>query len=206
MKAKAKRYMVWCSRAAIALKSKLYMLVAAIYTRLFVRRYPEHTTVDILPMYNWMMAKEMGEQHYLLMLKDYDRKIKCRNNLAELFEKIEMQVSDLSEIEEDSQELLRKDRELLLMRIRMFLKKEKQLLTKYKIKQNDFDRYIESTKKSTVEIDKLKSSIIYQTAVMEKHMKFAIDLKSTSVRRWYSYVDIMQREAKEYQKNKLKSK
>lgn len=143
-------------------------------------KQPKHyTSIDDLPQYNWRMISEKNDLSFLLINKHqkFD-KVK----IGKVFEQIKDEYIDTFGINENYKKILELKKNIACLELEMAATGERFIKNHIKIATIELNSLLKATDKSKP----------YETTVrLSKHMGFAINERTISVREYAEMVEVM---------------
>lgn len=143
-------------------------------------KQPKHyTSIDDLPQYNWRMISEKNDLSFLLINKHqkFD-KVK----IGKVFEQIKDEYIDTFGINENYKKILELRKDIACLGLEMASTGNRVIKNWIRISQLELDNLLSTSNKSKP----------YETTVrLSKHMGFAINERTISVREYAEMVEVM---------------
>jgi hypothetical protein len=143
-----------------------------------------YTNIEQLPLFNYVQIVQNLDYKYLL----YDTETKITAEIAdkiqESWENINTEIIDYMGVPEQMQELLRLKKSIALLRVEKIKTDNNSLESIIEIKEKELQNYYENNNKTDIYED---------ITAVEMTLKMQIDLQKTSVKRYLSYIKILQK-------------
>lgn len=149
---------------------------------LFNKKEKFYTSIDELPIYNWFKIKSENNLKWLQKGSDYLLTKKNTQKAIAIFDLIQDEFIKSFGINEEYKYVLEKQRDLLILKSDLILQEDTSLLTFIEIAEKELELISSDDKQSPNGINDGKVNI-------EKYLGFKIDLKTTTVLEYYSYVE-----------------
>jgi hypothetical protein len=152
---------------------------------LFKKKLNFYSTIDDLPVYNWFQIQKTNDLVWLLKesktLSD-DNKIQ----LEAIWREIYFEFLDTFGIPEQMKEILSLKRDIAVLNARMYIDSDSSLLTFIEIKEYQLAKLTASN-----EVNSVGNVRVY----VEKFMGFKLNEKEISVKEFYQYIDVINKDA-----------
>jgi len=139
--------------------------------------------IDDLPLYNYSKILDTGDLRYLIVDSDAYNLIEVtedeQKELFKVWESICDQITDFVGISENMKQVLKLERTIAYLRIEMITKGDKSIETIINIKELELNQLKPKNKKS------IDESVV----LLEVFLKMPINMKLTSVKRYYGYIN-----------------
>lgn len=143
-----------------------------------------YTNIEQLPLFNYVQIVQNLDYKYLL----YDTETKITAEIAdkiqESWENINTEIIDYMGVPEQMQELLRLKKSIALLRVERIKTDDNSLESIIEIKEKELQNYYENNNKTDIYED---------ITAVEMTLKMQIDLQKTSLKRYLSYIKILQK-------------
>lgn len=143
--------------------------------------------IDELPIYNWFKINQTNDLTYLLKEKHEVNKRQLPV-LERAFDKIYREYIDTFGVPEQLREILILKRDIRVLEIDIVLTGDFSLQTFIDIKRRELEQLLQKPKEEKVSINDVK-------AYVEKYMGFRINERECTVKDYYTYVEVLKREA-----------
>lgn len=153
------------------------------------RRYKKkvYKSIDELPLWNWFRIQETNELKYLFK-ENVSKWEFFIFQLAEVWENLYNEFINTFGISDSLREVLQIKKEIAVMRYKMVADDSNAYLQTFiNIKEYELKQIL-----GRLEKQEFTSAKVY----IEKYMGFRIDLKTTSVKEYYEYLKVLEKEAK----------
>lgn len=143
-----------------------------------------YTNIEQLPLFNYVQIVQNLDYKYLL----YDTETKITAEIAdkiqESWENINTEIIDYMGVPEQMQEILRLKKSIALLRVQKIKNDDNSLESIIEIKEKELQNYYENNNKTDIYED---------ITAVEMTLKMQIDLQKTSLKRYLSYIKILQK-------------
>jgi hypothetical protein len=142
-----------------------------------------YRNIDELPVWNFLRILKTEDVRYLMVLEDYYQlpSIEDMSELNEIWDEVSGQIIDINGINEDTQELFRLQKEIILGYINIHSTGDIGELTSLKIMQKRLER-LSATSNKKVDFETL-------IVDMEVEFKMQFDLTKMTVSKFYKYIN-----------------
>lgn len=140
-----------------------------------------------MPVYNWMQLNENFDIKYILK-KDLRIGFFSKVALSLIWKKVYYEYIDKFGFTEEFISLLEKKRDIALKKIDMMLNGDRSLNTLIKIDEIELAKMID--------VGKGKTTFMEIKVHIEKFFGFHLDLKSTTVAEFYTYLDVIKKDGR----------
>ena len=143
-----------------------------------------YSDIEQLPLFNYVQIIQNLDYKYLLF--DIETKITAEiaDKIQESWENINTQIIDYMGVPEQMQELLRLKKSIALLRVQKIKTDDNSLESIIEIKEKELQNYYENNNKTDIYED---------ITAVEMTLKMQIDLQKTSLKRYLSYIKILQK-------------
>ena len=150
-----------------------------------IKEYRVYSSIDTLPLWNYQQIIDKDDLSYLLKLDDYLEKPNIDiDKLQQTWDVINCEIIDTFGITDKYRVILKLEHEIVKFRLKAAVESDKTLETVADIKEKELKQQLEQNK--TMKIDEL-------IAVIETNFKFQLDEHKTTVKKFYSYLKLMER-------------
>jgi hypothetical protein len=143
-----------------------------------------YSDIEQLPLFNYVQIIQNLDYKYLLF--DIETKITAEiaDKIQESWDNINTQIIDYMGVPEQMQELLRLKKSIALLRVERIKTDDNSLESIIEIKEKELQNYYENNNKTDIYED---------ITAVEMTLKMQIDLQKTSLKRYLSYIKILQK-------------
>jgi hypothetical protein len=143
-----------------------------------------YSDIEQLPLFNYVQIIQNLDYKYLLF--DIETKITAEiaDKIQESWDNINTQIIDYMGVPEQMQELLRLKKSIALLRVEKIKTDNNSLESIIEIKEKELQNYYENNNKTDIYED---------ITAVEMTLKMQIDLQKTSLKRYLSYIKILQK-------------
>jgi len=154
--------------------------------KVLVKELKCYTSISDLPIYNWFKIHETNDLKYIL-IEEQKVGFMRQEELSVVFSKIYDEFLDTFGISDDLKRISELRRDIRVLEIDMYLYNDMSKETFIDIKKAELDSIVYG--KSKAKLNDVKGYV-------EKYMGFKLDDKITAVKDYYSYIEMMNLEAK----------
>lgn len=144
-------------------------------------------SLDEMPIYNWFKIQELHDLSYILIarrtLLEYEEAI-----VKEVLSKLTNEFMDTYGLSDEYRKIMRLMMDIRALELDLFISQDRSLLTFIEVKKKELQ--ITQQKKNSID----HSEVIVH---VKKYMGGNLDLKKTSVKEFYSILNVMKKESKE---------
>ena len=143
-----------------------------------------YSDIEQLPLFNYVQIIQNLDYKYLLF--DIETKITAEiaDKIQESWDIINTQIIDYMGVPEQMQELLRLKKSIALLRVEKIKTDNNSLESIIEIKEKELQNYYENNNKTDIYED---------ITAVEMTLKMQIDLQKTSLKRYLSYIKLLQK-------------
>jgi hypothetical protein len=141
-----------------------------------------YTSIDELPVYNWFKIQETSDLNYLVKGSETGEVL----TLASIWQNLYREFLDTFGISDALRKSMELKRDIEMLYIEMAMTDDKSLMTEIKIKEWEQQESVKT--QTTVKYNEVK---VY----VEKWLSFKLDEKTTTVKEYYSYLQVLEKEA-----------
>lgn len=143
-----------------------------------------YSNIEQLPLFNYVQIIQNLDYKYLLF--DIETKITAEiaDKIQESWDNINTEIIDYMGVPEQMQELLRLKKSIALLRVEKIKTDNNSLESIIEIKEKELQNYYENNNKTDIYED---------ITAVEMTLKMQIDLQKTSLKRYLSYIKILQK-------------
>jgi hypothetical protein len=143
-----------------------------------------YSDIEQLPLFNYVQIIQNLDYKYLLF--DIETKITAEiaDKIQESWDNINTEIIDYMGVPEQMQELLRLKKSIALLRVEKIKTDNNSLESIIEIKEKELQNYYENNNKTDIYED---------ITAVEMTLKMQIDLQKTSLKRYLSYIKILQK-------------
>lgn len=143
-----------------------------------------YTNIEQLPLFNYVQIVQNLDYKYLLFDTETKITAEIADKIQESWENINTQIIDYMGVPEQMQELLRLKKSIALLRVQKIKNDDNSLESIIEIKEKELQNYYENNNKTDIYED---------ITAVEMTLKMQIDLQKTSLKRYLSYIKILQK-------------
>lgn len=143
-----------------------------------------YTNIEQLPLFNYVQIVQNLDYKYLLYDTETNITAEIADKIQESWENINTQIIDYMGVPEQMQELLRLKKSIALLRVQKIKNDDNSLESIIEIKEKELQNYYENNNKTDIYED---------ITAVEMTLKMQIDLQKTSLKRYLSYIKILQK-------------
>lgn len=163
---------------------------------LHTRTLHNYNSIEDLPIYNWRKINQLNDLTYLLKVR---RAVSGKEveQLQKIWQNIFDEFIDTFGVPEYMKEVLTLRRDIECMKVEMYIERDRTLSAIIQVKEDELKALIGNDK-----IDNVNET----TAHIEKYLGFQIDENKVSVKKYYTYVKMLEKfyEQKRSATNKTK--
>lgn len=164
----------------------------SILNKIIGKKLTHYSGIDDLPVWNWLRINESNDLSFLLLTK---REVNTKEHeyLNTIFESIYEQFITAFGVNETMKRAMELRRDIGVLKLEMAISGDLSRQTFIDIKEDELGKLLLETE---------KQSNITMKAYVDKFMGFHIDEKKVSVKEYYSYIELLKKEAEATQKQK----
>lgn len=141
------------------------------------KKLGEHyDSIDNLPIWNWNQIHKTGDYKHLIISGEVD-------GLENIWMGIYDEYIEMFGLYEGYKNYLEKQRKLILLELNFAITEDRTLLNWIQIVKLDLQKIRKKKNEETASLD--------PTVQIEKYLGFQIDEKTTSVKKYYGYIELM---------------
>lgn len=165
------------------------------------KSYKPYQSIEVCPIWNFNKVTETGDPRYLYVFDDYyslpEFTKPQKKKANELWDKLFDEYLKSFGLSEHSLKILQWEIKILKLKCQMIEESDWAMSAAIKIEESKMRMEMESSNKSTFE---------ETVAYLEQHRKISIDAFKCSVKMFYTYVNMMNSEAKKTKARNLANK